>query len=285
MQRLVAATGGSALAIGLVVWIGLVERTGPVRCPDGTFDTDARCCALGQGWVNGRCEGWPARCPKGLVARADQGAGCVPITRRIPIAGGSLFLGPSDWEAQGKVEFRVIRVQPFEIDSIEVTHHRWATCVEDGVCDALESHEPGLPVTGVSVAAAAQFCRFAGGRLPLGDEWLMAACGSEGRRYPWGATGLVCRRAVFGTVSGPCSTGAQEPELAGLRPDGATPDGVLDLVGNVAEWTVEADHTYAARGGSFRSRVAGNLKNWSVEVATAPADHIGFRCAYDVETE
>jgi formylglycine-generating enzyme required for sulfatase activity len=86
-------------------------------------------------------------------------------------------------------------------------------------------------------------------------------------------------------VSGPCSTGARGPELAGLRPDGATPDGVQDLVGNVAEWTAEADLNYAARGGSFRSRVAGSLKNWSVEGATAPADHIGFRCAYDVETE
>jgi len=121
-----------------------------------------------------------------------------------------------------------------------------------------------------------------GGRLPTSDEWVIAAAGHDGRRYPWGQTGLVCRRAVFGLVDGPCATGGVGPEIGGMRPDGATPDGVLDLAGNVAEWTVESDGGYAARGGSFRSRVAGELKSWSVEEVDGSADHVGFRCAYDV---
>jgi formylglycine-generating enzyme required for sulfatase activity len=66
-----------------------------------------------------------------------------------------------------------------------------------------------------------------------------------------------------------------------MRPDGATPDGVLDLAGNVAEWTVEPGGAQVARGGSFRSRVAGELKSWAVEERSGPSDHVGFRCVYD----
>ena len=115
---------------------------------------------------------------------------------------------------------------------------------------------------------------------PQTPRWVFAAAGSDARRFPWGPTGLVCRRAAFGLTAGPCGRGAASPEVAGLRPDGATPDGLLDMAGNVAEWTVEPDGTHAARGGSYRSRVAAELKSWSREPAVAPAPHIGFRCVY-----
>jgi formylglycine-generating enzyme required for sulfatase activity len=138
-------------------------------------------------------------------------------------------------------------------------------------------------VTGVTPEEAEQLCLLSGGRLPTADEWVMAASGTEPRRFPWGQTGLVCRRASFGLVDGPCSEGATGPELSGARPDGKTPEGVLDLAGNVAEWTREADGSYRARGGSFRSREAGELKSWAVEPMPAErrARHIGFRCAYE----
>jgi formylglycine-generating enzyme required for sulfatase activity len=163
-----------------------------------------------------------------------------------------------------------------------VTYARWKACARAGVCRALESREPGVPVTRVSAEDAQRFCEFERGRLPTADEWLFAATGRELRRFPWGSTGLVCRRATFGLADGPCGEGAEGPELAGARPDGATPRGVLDLAGNVAEWAREPDGSFRARGGSYRSRVAADLKSWAAEPAPAEraAGHVGFRCVY-----
>ena len=118
------------------------------------------------------------------------------------------------------------------------------------------------------------FCRFAGGRLPTGAEWGVAAMGNDARRFPWGATGLVCRRAAYGLAAGPCAHGATGPELAASRPDGATPEGALDLSGNVAEWTREA-RGYVARGGSFRSTSAAELKSFAARGLPSVGHH-GF---------
>jgi formylglycine-generating enzyme required for sulfatase activity len=120
-----------------------------------------------------------------------------------------------------------------------------------------------------------------GGRLPTGDEFVLASAGAEARRFPWGQTGLVCRRASFGLLSGPCANGGATPELAGARPDGASAEGAYDLAGNVAEWTVERDGSVVARGGSYRSRVASELKTWAQEHVVERAPHVGFRCAYN----
>ena len=68
------------------------------------------------------------------------------------------------------------------------------------------------------------------------------------------------------------------------RPDGATPEGVLDLAGNVAEWTLERDGSFAAHGGSFRSALAADLKAWAVEARQTRAGHVGFRCAYAADS-
>ena len=81
----------------------------------------------------------------------------------------------------------------------------------------------------------------------------------------------MCRRAAFGLADGPCGEGATGPELAGSRPDGGNPEGVLDLSGNVAEWTVEADGTFVARGGSYRSHVASELVTWAAERVSGAA--------------
>ncbi len=276
-------TLSSALGLGAILvwstWVALGERRAPARCPAGAVALGPRCCAPGQHLIGARCAGEPASCPVGMAADTAQ-PGCVPLDIQISIPGGRLLLGPSDWEATDKVQPRTVEVLPFAIDALEVTHARWTPCASDGTCERLDDGEPGTPVTGVTPESAARFCEFAGGRLPTGDEWLFAAAGATGRRYPWGATGLVCRRAAFGLVAGPCAQGAAGPDSAGMRPDGATPEGVLDLAGNVAEWTAEPDGEFVARGGSYRSRVAGDLKSWSVEASALPSDHIGFRCAY-----
>jgi formylglycine-generating enzyme required for sulfatase activity len=275
----VAATAGSVVA---VVRLAARERTPPARCGGGFVAQGARCCAPGQGLSSGRCSGQPASCPDGMRISASE-SGCVSDARRIPYRGGRVSLGAEDWEAEGVVAPRSADVSAFSLDSLEVTLERWDHCTRAGACRALDEQEPGAPVRGLDPKEAEAFCRFEGGRLPTSDEWLLAAMGSEGRRFPWGSTGLVCRRAAFGLADGPCAQGAQGPELSGSRPDGATPEGVLDLAGNVAEWTSEGSGRYVARGGSYRSRTALELKTWAFETPAPKAKTVGFRCAYDVQ--
>jgi formylglycine-generating enzyme required for sulfatase activity len=170
-------------------------------------------------------------------------------------------------------------VAPFEIDQGEVTAARWEACRAARACEKLAVNAaPGEPVRGVSPAQAEGFCKYARGRLPTGAEWVLAAMGKEARRFPWGDTGLVCRRAAYGLSAGPCASGANGPDLVGSRPDGRTPGGVLDMAGNVAEWTREP-RGYLARGGSFRARSASDLKTYAAEASGARSD-IGFRCVY-----
>ena len=276
-----AALGLFAIMLALVVArIALRASTGTDRCPVGMVAIGPRCCAQGQRLEAGQCRGRPQQCPSGFHVVEKPSPGCAYESHRVPFEGGLVRLNPEDWEAQGVVAPYEAQVKPFELDSVEVTLDRWAPCVTAGVCPPLDGPEPGVPVVRVTPQQAETCCSFMGGSLPTHSEWLLAALGSEQRRYPWGATGLVCRRATFGLVRGPCAEGATGPELAGTRPDGATPEGVLDLAGNVAEWVREPDGSYSAWGGSYLSRHASQLKSWAKERHTGPAPYIGFRCAY-----
>jgi len=282
-KRLGAWLGGVAAVVGLTAVVLMLRSAGsaPRRCPAGFVAEATRCCPQGQPERDGVCRGAVTDCPPRFAVSVGEVAGCVVSATRVPIAGGELKLGSTDWEGGGLGPPRTASVAPFRIDSHEVTHARWQACVRRRVCRSLGESEPGLPVTRVSAEEAGAFCRFVSGRLPHADEWLFTAGVGRGFRYPWGPTGLVCRRAAFGLVAGPCAEGARGPELAGARPDGATPEGVEDLAGNVAEFTVEPDGAVSARGGSFASRFAAELKAWAT---SAPADgdvRIGFRCAYD----
>lgn len=280
-RRVLVGAGvlGALLAVAVVLFVARRERTDPARCPEGLVARGFRCCAEGQTFARGACTGAPLVCPAGLERTPK---GCVVAATRVRIPAGTLTLSPSDWEAEGVVAPRTLTLPDFELDTAEVTHLRWAACATSGACRALATTEPGLPVTHVSADEAEKFCRTLDGHLPTADEHLFAAAGSAGRRFPWGQSGLVCRRVSFGLVEGPCASGASGPELAGARPDGRTPEGVFDLAGNVAEWTREPDGSVRARGGSFHSRVAGELKSWSEEQLPGPATHVGFRCAYAV---
>jgi formylglycine-generating enzyme len=266
----------AAGAIALVVQLAARERQDPARCSGGLVAQGPRCCAAGQSVTEGGCAGVPASCPEGMRVVPHPVAGCAVIAQRVRLPGGRLRAAPSDWEGETAALERPLSVGPFALDATEVTNEQSRS--GDG--------EPGLPRTNVTPEEAERICALAGGRLPRREEWLLAAAGNqEPRRFAWGHTGLVCRRAAFGLVDGPCAEGAVGPELAGARPDGQTPDGIHDLAGNVAEWTREPDGTFRARGGSFRSRVAGELKSWAAEPPPPGrrGPQIGFRCAYDVQ--
>lgn len=184
----------------------------------------------------------------------------------------------------GQSSSETVAVEAFMIDAFEVTYARWPRCLELGPCPPIEDGEPGRPVVSVPPLQAQKFCEHAGGSLPTTAQFVLAAASPQGRRYPWGLTGAVCRRAVWGRVQGPCATGATGPELAGVYPDGATSLGVFDLAGNVAELTWKTPGVEVeVRGGSFRDEAASALRTWSAREASvlgAGADDVGFRCVY-----
>jgi formylglycine-generating enzyme required for sulfatase activity len=210
-------------------------------------------------------------------------------------------------------------VPVFALDRTEVTVAGYAACVRQGACRAapelrLEGDEPNLPIERVTWNEAVTYCRWRGGRLPTEAEWEKAARGFGRRAWPWGGEWQE-RRANHGRSPrlGPGGTQAADEEsldasdgFAGRAPvgafaTGASPYGVLDLAGNVWEWTSgyfsreppqSAAHfdprgplsgdERTIRGGSYRSPPS-DLRI-TRRIGLPPNERlagIGFRCAYD----
>ncbi|MBX3129804.1 MAG: SUMF1/EgtB/PvdO family nonheme iron enzyme [Polyangiaceae bacterium] len=257
------------------------ERDRPARCADGLVAGPTRCCGAGQTEQEGGCRGVATRCSS---AQALSTGACVPRRERVAVGPATFHLAATDWEPGVESAAKSAQVPPLWVDAFEVTQERWAECVKGGQCPALGGGEPGQPVRGVPFDAASRFCELEDGRLPTEMEWRYVAAGPPVRRFAWGTTGLVCRRAAFGLERGPCARGATQPELGGSRPDGATPEEVHDLTGNLAEWVVLDDGSGATLGGSFRARLAGELKTTSRVVVPKTLDDVGFRCFYPRST-
>lgn len=277
MVRMGLALTGLGLCAWFTTRVALQQRQPPERCAAGMAVQAGRCCGIGQKLVAGACSGRASTCSS--AQELDEAGQCIARFGVVGFEGGELFIGATDWDGEsGGERFPRTRVAPFRLDVAEVTRERF----REGSAAAPTEGEAGLPVSEVSAGDAEAFCRRQRGRLPTAAEWVWAAAGAAARRYPWGNSGLVCRRAAFGLVQGPCASAPQQPmaELVGSRPDGASPEGVQDLAGNVAEWTREADGRYTARGGSFRSTSAAELKSWAALGDRDKALHIGFRCAY-----
>jgi formylglycine-generating enzyme required for sulfatase activity len=133
-------------------------------------------------------------------------------------------------------------VKSFWMDLTEVTVSQYRACVNARVCQwlvhsncASQFSMPGdHPVACVSWAEAKTYCEWVGKRLPTEEEWEYAAHGTDGRLYPWGnsppSRSLLCwQHSPYTGICLTCSVGS--------FPAGASPFGLLDMVGNVLEWT------------------------------------------------
>jgi formylglycine-generating enzyme required for sulfatase activity len=278
-RRALAIGAGVALVVTAIV---LATRSASkAECGAGFYRVGARCCASPAG-----CGVAPEACPRPLVKTEH---GCEAPATRVPIPEAEILVGPSDWEAEGRVPPRKVRAKPFAIDAFEATVGAWY-CPRCPHPDArvYGGGDLARAVSGVTRDEAASYCAARGGRLPTDDEWLVAAAATSSggaRRYPWGDTGAVCRRAAWGLAAGPCETHGTGPDTVGAHAEGATERGVFDLAGNVAEWVAPGPDPKrgAARGGSWRSALATELRTWSVLELDPSArdDRVGVRCAYD----
>jgi formylglycine-generating enzyme required for sulfatase activity len=102
-----------------------------------------------------------------------------------------------------------------------------------------------LPVVGVSWYEAQAYSRWLSNKtgadiqMPTEAEWEKAARGTDGRIYPWGDTWDQDQAYQTRTTSGP-----MDPIAVGSYPAGASPYGVLDMAGNVSEWTHSEHRPY-----------------------------------------
>ncbi len=106
------------------------------------------------------------------------------------------------------------------------------------------------PVTWVSLEDAHAYAAWAGKRLPHEWEWQLAAQGTDARAFPWGNLWVPANMPAEDL-----GRAMTAPDPVDAHPQGASPYGVMDMVGNVWQWTDEYtdDHTRAAilRGGEY----------------------------------
>lgn len=239
---------------------------------------------------------------------------------QVYIPAGTFHMGGMDVRrAPNEMPDHDVTLAAFWMDQLEVTNAMYALCVNAGGCtppqDFKSKRRPSYfnnpefndyPVIYVTWGQAKTYCEWTGRRLPTEAEWERAGRGDDFRTFPWGeakADGLL---ANFNMLVGDTSR-------VGTYPAGASPFGVLDLAGNVAEWVNDFyTSSYAnaetlnpigpatssswhrvVRGGSLgdaeinirvskRSSVLGSILGLTSDATDQPGDfspRIGFRCA------
>jgi len=210
----------------------------------------------------------------------------------VVVPGGALQMGRAGG-AEDQRPVHYVQVENVQVDRFEVTNIQYQRFVDETGYPPphfwTSRHYPqgeGMcPVVGVDWDAAVAYANWAGKRLPSEAEWEWAARGTEGRLYPWGDDHQATTRANTADL-----TNTTGPIDVGSYPLGATPLGIMDLAGNVREWTADRYAPYslprapvtpggdvAVRGGSWR-RYNDYATARDKVASDNYADDLGFRC-------
>jgi formylglycine-generating enzyme required for sulfatase activity len=177
-----------------------------------------------------------------LLVRVPQ-----PLPNEIFIPAGSFQMGCDpkvDKCLPNEQPLHRVTLSAYYIDKYEVTNARYKACDRAGACPPPTVNESATrydyydnplyadyPVLAVGSGDAEIFCAWEGKRLLTEAEWERAARGADDtRKFPWGDIQPKCSLLN----SDYC---LDDTTRVGSYPSGASPDGVLDMAGNVAEWT------------------------------------------------
>jgi serine/threonine-protein kinase len=238
---------------------------------------------------------------------------------QVHIPAGTFHMGGMDVRrAPNELPDHDVTLDAFWMDQLEVTNAMFSLCVQAGICDPPQDFKSqrrpeyfnspefkDYPVIYVTWGQAAAYCAWAGRRLPTEAEWERAGRGDDFRTFPWGEDKADGTLANFNMLVGDTSR-------VGTYPAGASPFGVLDMAGNVAEWVndfysfnyslenvlnptgpaTSSSLNRVVRGGSLgdaeinirvakRSSVLGSNLNITPSSLGDFSPRIGFRCAAD----
>jgi eukaryotic-like serine/threonine-protein kinase len=183
----------------------------------------------------------------------------------IEIPGGTFEMGRNDGTPQERPQ-HAVEVQKFFMDRTEVTNEQYAEFVRDtnyeppshwvrGKPLALQEKWPVVNVSARDAEAFAEWRSRRDGvhyRLPTEEEWEYAARnGGQYKLFPWGDR-WEDNKAVMK---------AAETKPVGSIPEGANKWGVVDLIGNVWEWTSSKASLYQ---GNRLGQISEATKDWVV---------------------
>ncbi len=167
----------------------------------------------------------------------------IQLTPMVRVPAGEFVRG-SEAGFPDEQPVQAVYLDEYYIDQYEVTNRLYSNCVQAGFCTLprlprsinfsnyyAESAFRNFPVIWVTWEDAANYCEFAGKRLPTEAEWEKAARGEQGDLYPWGSAEPALQ-ANYDLVE-------QDVAPAGQYAGDRSPYGVYDMAGNVREWVAD----------------------------------------------